>query len=110
MTIGYAQFGGTYFFEGPIGQGPYVVGGLGATFLQLKSPGYGNQVYPSLNIGLGYQVPLAKFLALKLEGRMYSTLIPSNGNLFCTNGGCALSIQGNMLVQGELMLGLSATF
>jgi hypothetical protein len=34
LTVTYLHLGGTNFFDGPIGRGPYVLGGIGATLLR----------------------------------------------------------------------------
>ncbi len=109
LAVTYFHLGGTYFFEGPVGSGPYVVGGLGGTLLALEGDGYGNELRPSMNLGVGYQFMLGKHAALRLEGRFYSTLINSSGGLFCS-GSCVLQIQGDLFTQGEGMVGVSVPF
>jgi hypothetical protein len=108
MNITYLHIGGTNFFEGGIGKGPYVVGGLGATLFD-PGQGYSSEWYPSINIGIGYQWPVGNTLAVRVEARGYATLVNSNGGVFCS-GGCVVSIKGDSVSQGELMLGLSARF
>jgi len=108
MNITYLHIGGTNFFEGGIGKGPYVVGGLGATLFD-PGQGYSSELYPSINIGIGYQWPVGNTLAVRAEARGYATLVNSNGGVFCS-GGCVVSIKGDSVTQGELMLGLSARF
>lgn len=109
MRVAYLQLGGTNFFEGQIGRGPYVVGGLGATWLSPDQNGLSSEVRPSMNLGIGYQWPLAPSVALRFELRGYLTLIDSSGNLFCS-GGCVVSIKGDLMTQGEAMVGLSFGF
>ena len=108
MDITYLHIGGTYFYDGAVGRGPYLVGGLGATLFNPAS-GYSSELYPSINIGLGYQWPLGNRLAVRVEARGYATLVNSSGEVFCS-GGCAVSIQGDTVTQGEVMLGLSSRF
>jgi hypothetical protein len=108
MNITYLHFGGTNFFGGEIGRGPYVVGGIGVTFFD-PSQGYSSELRPSGNLGIGYQLPLGGTFALRFEARGYATLFNSSGGLFCS-GGCVISIQGDLITQGEVMLGLSARF
>ena len=62
MDITYLHIGGTNFYDGPVGRGPYFVGGLGATLFDPAS-GYSSELYPSINIGFGYQWPLGDKLA-----------------------------------------------
>jgi hypothetical protein len=109
LRITYLHLGGTNFFDGPIGTGPYVVGGLGATLFEPGLAGYGNELKPSLNLGAGWQFTLGTALALRLEARGYATLVNSSGGLFCS-GGCTLSIKGDTVTQGEVQLGLSFRF
>jgi hypothetical protein len=109
LRVTYLHVGGSNFFAGQIGQGPYVVGGLGATLFSPGSDGYGNELRPSLNLGLGWQQPLGARVALRVEARGYFTLIDSAGGLFC-DGGCTLSIRGDGFTQGEVNVGLSFRF
>ena len=108
LSITYLHFGGTNFFSDDIFRGPYVVGGIGATFFD-PSQGYSSELRPSANLGIGYQLPLGATFALRFEARGYATLFNSSGGLFCS-GGCIISIQGDLITQGEVMLGLSARF
>jgi hypothetical protein len=108
MDIIYLHVGGTNFFSEGIGAGPYVVGGIGATLFN-PDAGYSSEVRPSLNLGLGYQLPLGDSFALRFEARGYVTLVNSSGGLFCS-GGCVVTIKGDAVFQGEVMLGVSARF
>jgi hypothetical protein len=108
MDIYYLHLGGTFFFDGEVGKGAYVVGGLGATLFN-PGQGYKSELYPSINAGVGYQWPLGSTLAVRVEARGYGTLVNSSGGVFCS-GGCVVSIRGDSVGQGELMLGLSARF
>lgn len=91
-----------------VGNGAYVVGGLGATLFNPEQ-GYKSELYPSINVGLGYQLPLGNTFAMRVEARGYGTLVNSSGGVFCA-GGCVISIKGDAVTQGELMLGVSARF
>ena len=109
LTVTYLHLGGTVFFDGPVGRGPYVVGGLGLTALQPGLAGYSKELRPSMNLGLGYQVPLGESLALRFEARGYATLVSSSGQIFCS-GGCVLAVKGSALTQVDALLGLSLRF
>jgi hypothetical protein len=109
IRVIYFHVGGINFFDGPIGQGPYVVGGLGATLFQPRSSGTRDELRPSLNLGIGYQRTLGEHLALRVEARGYVTLVKSSGGLFCS-GGCLLKIKADAVTQGEVQLGLSYRF
>ena len=76
-----------------------------------RSPGTAVETKPSANIGFGYMVPIAPGLGLRLEARGYATFINSSGGMFCKGGsGCAVSIKGDTLYQGEGLIGLTARF
>jgi hypothetical protein len=109
LTVTYLHLGGTNFFDGPIGRGPYVLGGIGATLLRPGSSEYATELRPSINLGLGYQLPLGDRIALRFEARGYFTLVDSSGGLFC-DGGCTLSIRGDGFTQGDVQIGVSIRF
>lgn len=108
LDIAYLHLGGMNFFEGRAGQGAYVAGGLGATFM---SPGDGmsSEVRPSMSLALGYEHALTPSIALRGELRGYATLINSSGGFFCS-GGCVVSIHGDGMFQAEALIGLSMRF
>jgi hypothetical protein len=109
MKVTYLHFGGTNYFDGPAGVGPFVAGGLGLTRLAPGLDGLETEIKPSLSLALGYAVPLGPSVGLRLEGRGYWTLINSSGGLFCS-GGCTIAIKGDTFAQFELLVGISARF
>lgn len=109
LRVSYVHFGGVNYFEGPANQGPYVMGGLGITHLSPRLEGTSSRVRASMNVGVGYQFPLSKSLALRTELRAYVTLINSSGSFFCS-GGCVVQIKGDALTQVEGMAGLTLAF
>jgi hypothetical protein len=109
VKVTYLHVGGTNFFDGPTGNGPYVAGGLGLTRLTPGLSGFESETKASLSLGLGYMLPFGRFVALRIEGRGYWTLINSSSSLFCS-GGCTITIKGDTLQQVEMMLGLSVRF
>ncbi|MDH4095730.1 MAG: outer membrane beta-barrel protein [Betaproteobacteria bacterium] len=108
LDITYIQFGGTYFYE-EIGRGLYLLGGVGLTNLDPRESGLDAETNFSLNVGVGYMIPLAGRVALKLEGRAFATLVSSSSALFCS-GGCVVQIQGDTFGQGEVSAGLAVRF
>ena len=109
LTITYLHFGGTNYFDGAIGRGAYVAGGIGATWMSPSLNGLSSEVRPSLNLGLGFEWPISGALSFKAELRGYFTLINSNSSLFCS-GGCVVAIKGDGLTQVEGLLGLNLAF
>ena len=106
LRVTYLHLGGTSFLEGRIGQGVYLVGGLGATLFEPGVDGFENELRPSINLGIGYQLPLGESVALRFEARGYATLVNSTSGVFCS-GGCVISIKGDTVTQGDVQLGLS---
>jgi hypothetical protein len=109
LNVSYLHLGGTNFFEGQIGRGPYVVGGFGVTRLAPGLDSLSAEYRPSMNLGLGYQWPITGALSLRMELRGYFTLINSDSSLFCS-GGCVVQIKGDGLTQAEALVGLSLGF
>ena len=110
INISYLHLGGRAFFEGDARSGGgYVVGGVGATFFSPALGGLSDELRPSINVGVGWQWPLARNVALRTEVRGYLTLVNSSGQFFCS-GGCVVSIRGTTLGQAEGMVGVSIGF
>lgn len=109
LNVTYLHLGGTNFFEGKAGEGGYVSGGLGATFMSPQQAGLVSEVRPSISIGLGYELPINPSLSLRMELRGYATLINSSGAFFC-NGGCVVVVHGDSLLQADALVGLSLRF
>ncbi len=109
VQVTYFHFGGTNYFDGPVGTGPFAAGGLGFTRLAPGLDGFESETKPSLSIALGWSLPFGRYAALRIEGRGYWTLINSSGGLFCS-GGCTISIKGDSLQQIEMLLGVTARF
>jgi len=108
LGVTYLHLGGTYFVD-RVGKGVYVMGGLGLTHFDPSDNSLSSEIRGSLNLGVGYMIPLGQRLAVKLEGRGYATLINSSGGFLCS-GGCVVQIKGDLLTQGELLAGIVARF
>lgn len=106
LRVTHLHLGGTSFLEGRIGQGVYLVGGLGATLFEPGVDGFENELRPSINLGIGYQLPLGETVALRFEARGYATLVNSGSGVFCS-GGCVVSIKGDTVTQGDVQIGLT---
>ena len=110
VSVSHLHLGGRVFIEGDAKQGgPYVVGGLGATFFAPGLGGLSDEVRPSANVGIGWQWTLTRNVAVRTELRGYLSLINAGGEFLCS-GGCVVSIRGKTLVQGEGLVGVSIGF
>jgi hypothetical protein len=110
LGISYLQLGGTYFIDG-IGHGVYVMGGVGVTYMSPSVSDLSSETRLSLNVGLGYMIPLGKHLGIRFEARGYATLLNNDGGIFCgSNKGCVITINGQGFYQGEGLVGLAVRF
>lgn len=109
LKIRYLHIGGTVFIDRPISQGLYAVGGVGVTQFSPGTSGYGDEVKPSINLGLGYYLPLGDHVALRAEARGYFTLVNSSGGFLCS-GGCVAVLKSEAVTQYEAKIGLMARF
>ena len=106
LRVDYLHIGGTYFPEEAV-RGVYVVGGLGVTRMTPDAAGLDPATRLSMNIGVGYLLPLTKSLAVRFEARGLATMLGNNVTVFCS-GGCVAHLTGSGVLQGELLLGVSA--
>jgi hypothetical protein len=106
LRLDYLQIGGTYFPE-ELGRGVYVVGGIGATRMTPDAAGFEPATRVSMNVGVGYLLPLSKNIGLRFEARGLFTFIGSYANVFCS-GGCVASLSASAVSQGAFLLGFSA--
>ncbi len=103
------HLGGTNFFDGPIGRGAFVAGGLGATFMSPGLAGTSTEAFLSLSVGIGYMWALAPNVALRVEARGLLVAVNGEGTLFCS-GGCVVSLRGDAFLQGDVQAGLVIRF
>jgi hypothetical protein len=108
LTLHNYHIGGTYFFD-RVGQGLYVMGGIGGTTARPDRAGLNSETFLSGNLGIGWMVPLGRHAGLRFEARGYGILVNNNSALFCS-GGCVVSIKGDAIYQGEALVGLSIRF
>jgi hypothetical protein len=109
LTIDYLHIGGTAPIEETDDYKTFVSGGFGFTYLSPDFSGLQSDLRASISIGIGVRWPLSKNTSLRLETRGLGTLFDSNSTLFC-NGGCSLTVNGNLFLQGEVFAGLAFRF
>lgn len=108
LRLDYLHIGGTYFPD-ELGHGVYVVGGIGATRMTPDAAGFDPATRISMNVGLGYLLPLSKYVGIKFEARGFATAIGSNVAVFCS-GGCVARLTASAVTQGVFLIGISARF
>ena len=109
LTIDYLHFGGTAPIVADENLQTFVSGGLGFTYMSPDYTGAQSDLRASFSVGLGLRWPITERIALRLETRGLATLYNNNSAIFC-NGGCAISVNGNLFLQGEVFAGLGFTF
>ena len=113
LDIDILQLGGTYLGEGDLFR-PYLAATIGASRLSPTFDGLDSDTFWSFGIGGGMQFFPTNRLGLRLEGRMWGTLVDSSTSLFCQSGpnggGCAIAINGEGLWQFETFAGLVVRF
>lgn len=112
LDIDYFQGGGTYLWDGKLAQ-PYMVATVGAAHLNPDSGG-DSETYFAFSIGGGWRIRPTERLGLRVEGRVYGTLLDSDSDVFCRTGPdnntCLIQSRGNMLWQWQMLAGVSFRF
>lgn len=115
INVDYLHFGGTYAFASDTSLGrPYIVGTIGATRFEPKPSGLDSETFLSLSFGGGLNLFPDKRLGLRLEGRLFATLVDDDSKIFCRTGidtnFCAVHVDGDWLFQWQAMAGLVFRF
>jgi hypothetical protein len=115
LDMHYLQGGGTYQGEGNTFR-PYLAATLGATRIDVKSPGYGSDTFFSFSLGPGLQIRPNERVGLRLEARVFGTLVQSGSSIFCISdpagmtAGCAVTVSGDVLWQTQVIAGIVFRF
>lgn len=109
LTIDYLHFGGTAPISDEEKLKTFVTGGLGFTYMSPDYTGAQSDLRASFSIGIGLKWPMTERISLRLETRGLATLYDNNSAIFCS-GGCAISVNGNLFLQGEVFAGLGFKF
>ncbi|MBT8119731.1 MAG: outer membrane beta-barrel protein, partial [Gammaproteobacteria bacterium] len=109
ITIDYLHFGGTAPISDDEKLKTFVSGGIGFTYMSPDYTGAQSDLRASLSIGVGLKWPMTERVSLRLETRGLATLYNNNSAIFCS-GGCAIAVNGNMFLQGEVFAGIGFKF
>ena len=109
LTIDYLHIGGTAPIVADKNLQTFVTGGLGFTYLSPDYTGTQSDLRASFSIGVGLRWPITDLISLRLETRGLATLYNNNSAIFCS-GGCTISVNGNLFLQGEVFAGLGFKF
>lgn len=113
IDIHQLQFGGTYIAEGTWAR-PFMAATVGVAHIDPDFPAFDSDTYIAFSIAAGYKLFPTKRVGVRLEGRVYGTVIDSDSNIFCTSGvggaNCLFEVQGEVLWQWDVLLGATFRF
>jgi hypothetical protein len=91
--------------------GGFVSGLVGVTHFDPREAGLSSETRFALGVGGGIDYPIAKNFSFRLEGRGIGTFLDSSGGIFCSSSrGCAMYADSNLLLQFEIISGLTFRF
>ncbi len=108
MNIDYLHFGSTYSWRDGPRYRPYVIASIGATYLKTCS---GDDLRPSVGIGLGMKYYLTQRVGLVLEGRGLGTFMDGDSRVFGhLPGQVRITFRGDLFIQFNGQAGLVLRF
>ena len=91
--------------------GAFVSGMVGVTHFDPREADLSSETRFALGVGGGIDYPIANNLSFRLEGRGIGTFLDSSGGIFCNSDkGCAMYADSNLLLQFEVISGLTFRF
>jgi hypothetical protein len=113
LDVEYFHLGGTYLFDGDNTR-PFVVVTLGLSHFDPQLAGLDSENYFSASIGGGLQLNASKRIGVRLEGRVFTTFVDNDSNIFCSStggaGACLIQVEGSTITQWEARAGLVFRF
>jgi len=113
LQVEYLQFGGTYLFDGD-SMRPFIALTLGATRFDPQFTDLGSESFFSASFGGGVQIRARERLGIRLEARVFTTLVDDDSNIFCSSidgaGACLIQVDARTLTQLEARAGLVFRF
>jgi len=115
INVHYLQGGGTYQGDGDKVR-PFLALTVGAAHFDVKETGFDSDTFFAFSIAPGLQVNPSGRLGLRLEARVFGTLVKSGSTIFCESNpgggsaGCAFTIVGEVLWQFQANAGVVFRF
>lgn len=110
MSVQYFHLGGT----SEVAKGAttsFVSGSLGATYFDPDKSSFSSETLFSLSFGMGLLKEISKNFAFRVQGRLLIPIQYGGGSLFCSGGGCAISVSGGTtILQGDVTAGIAVRF
>ncbi len=113
LDVEYFHLGGTYLFDGDTTR-PFVVVTLGLSHFDPQLAGLDSESYFSASIGGGLQLNASERIGVRLEGRVFTTFVDNDSDIFCSSvggaGTCLIQVDGSTVTQWEARAGLVFRF
>ncbi|MEM7482237.1 MAG: outer membrane beta-barrel protein [Acidobacteriota bacterium] len=108
LDVDYYHVGGRYQWT-PGQVQPFVVVSAGVTQLSPDNGG-SDETYFSASFGGGAKIAFSDHVGLRFEGRLFTTVVDEEDEVFCDRRFCYEYDDGEYLYQGEGIVGLVFTF
>ena len=112
LDVDYYQLGGTYLGDGK-NLLPFFVATVGASRFNPDESGFDTETFFAFTFGGGIKTSPENRLGLRLEGRVFGSLIDGGSDVFCQGSGgatCLIEVRGTVLWQWEVNAGLIFRF
>lgn len=113
LDISYIQAGGTYLFDGQWAQ-PYFGATVGVSRFDPEASGFDSETFFAFGVGGGYKVAPTARIGLRLDARVFGSLVSSDEAVFCRSGpeasGCLIAVSGSVVWQWLVSAGLIVRF
>ena len=113
IDVEYFHLGGTYLFDGENVR-PFVALTIGLSHFDPRIATLDSESFFSASFGAGIHFNASRRIGLRLEARVFTTLVESDSNIFCVSAGevgeCLIHVDGTMLSQFEARAGLVFRF
>ena len=113
LDVEYYQFGGTYLFDSDVAR-PFIALTIGMSRFDPQPAEFSTENFFSASFGGGVQLNPGGRFGVRLEGRVYTSLVDDNSRIFCGSdgevGGCLIQIDGTLLTQWEVKAGVVFRF
>ncbi len=113
LDVEYYQFGGTYLFDSDVAR-PFIALTIGMSRFDPQPAEFSAESFFSASFGGGVQLNPGGRFGVRLEGRVYTSLIDDNSRIFCGSdggvGGCLIELDGTLLTQWEARAGFVFRF
>jgi hypothetical protein len=115
LDVSHLQFGGVYLFDDRSEAiAPFIAMTAGLARLEPALDAADAENYFSWSLGGGVQLRADRRIGVRLEARVFSTLIDDESALFCvvspTVNSCAVFVEGDQLYQFEARVGVVGRF